>query len=123
MVLDPDGREAPGHSKVAFWFSAETEHSGCFFQRPTKMETPLSLFSYFFLSTIYNVKCCMLNLRCNPFILVVYLCMSIRFMSQVDCKTQSCCNAGFDSRLLLGPIIPKIFKMGVVPACMVLTMK
>ena len=26
---------------------------------------------------------------------------------------------GFDSRLVLGPVIPKIFKMGVVPACMV----
>ena len=30
---------------------------------------------------------------------------------------------GFDSRLLLGPVIPKTLKMGVVPACMVLTMK
>ena len=25
---------------------------------------------------------------------------------------------GFDSRLLLGPVIPKTLKMGVVPACM-----
>ena len=30
---------------------------------------------------------------------------------------------GFDSRLLLGPVIPKTLKMGVAPACMVLTMK
>ena len=30
---------------------------------------------------------------------------------------------GFNSRLLLGPVIPKTLKMGVVPACMVLTMK
>ena len=30
---------------------------------------------------------------------------------------------GFDSRLLLGPVILKKLKMGVVPACMVLTMK
>ena len=29
----------------------------------------------------------------------------------------------FDSRLLLDPVIPKTLKMGVVPACMVLTMK
>ena len=29
---------------------------------------------------------------------------------------------GFDSRLLLGPVIPKMLKMGVVPACMVLRM-
>ena len=30
---------------------------------------------------------------------------------------------GFDSRLLLGPVIPKAFKIGVVPSCMVLMMK
>ena len=30
---------------------------------------------------------------------------------------------GFDSRLLLGPVIPKTLKMGVVPVCMVFTMK
>ena len=30
---------------------------------------------------------------------------------------------GFDSRLLLGPVIPKTLKMGVVPPCMVLMMK
>ena len=30
---------------------------------------------------------------------------------------------GFDSRLLLGPVIPKTLKMGVVPACIVLMMK
>ena len=30
---------------------------------------------------------------------------------------------GFDSRLVLGPVIPKTLKMGVVPACMVLMMK
>ena len=30
---------------------------------------------------------------------------------------------GFDSRLLLGPVIPKTLKMVVVLACMVLTMK
>ena len=35
--------------------------------------------------------------------------------------TQRFC--GFDSRLVLGPVIPKTLKMGVVPACMVLMMK
>ena len=30
---------------------------------------------------------------------------------------------GFDSWLVLGPVIPKTLKMGVVPACMVLMMK
>ena len=35
--------------------------------------------------------------------------------------TKRCC--GFDSRLLLGPVITKTLKMGVVPACMVLMMK
>ena len=30
---------------------------------------------------------------------------------------------GFDSQLVLGPVIPKTLEMGVVPACMVLTMK
>ena len=30
---------------------------------------------------------------------------------------------GFNSRLLLGPVIPRTLKMGVVPACMVLMMK
>ena len=30
---------------------------------------------------------------------------------------------GFNSRLVLGPVIPKTLKMGVVPACMVLMMK
>ena len=30
---------------------------------------------------------------------------------------------GFDSPLLLGPVILKTLKMGVVPSCMVLTMK
>ena len=30
---------------------------------------------------------------------------------------------GFDSRLLLGPVIPKTLKMGVIPFCMVLRMK
>ena len=30
---------------------------------------------------------------------------------------------GFDSRSLLGPVIAKTLKMGVAPACMVLTMK
>ena len=30
---------------------------------------------------------------------------------------------GFDSRLVLGAVIPKTLKMGVVPACMVLRMK
>ena len=30
---------------------------------------------------------------------------------------------GFDSRLVLGPVIPKTLKMAVVPACMVLMMK
>ena len=30
---------------------------------------------------------------------------------------------GFHSRLVLGPVIPQTLKMGVVPACMVLTMK
>ena len=30
---------------------------------------------------------------------------------------------GFDSRLVLGPVIPKVLKMAVVPACLVLTMK
>ena len=30
---------------------------------------------------------------------------------------------GFDSRLVLGPVIPKTLKMGVVSACMVLMMK
>ena len=30
---------------------------------------------------------------------------------------------GFDSRLVLGPVIPKTLRMGVVPACMVLMMK
>ena len=29
----------------------------------------------------------------------------------------------FDSRLLLGPVIPNRLKMGVVSSCMVLTMK
>ena len=27
---------------------------------------------------------------------------------------------GFDSRLVLGPVIPKTLKLGVIPACMVL---
>ena len=30
---------------------------------------------------------------------------------------------GFDSRLMQGPVIPKTLQMGVVPACIVLTMK
>ena len=30
---------------------------------------------------------------------------------------------GFDSRLVLGPVIPKTLFTGVVPACMVLMMK
>ena len=30
---------------------------------------------------------------------------------------------GFDSQLALGPVIPKTLKLGVVPACMVHTMK
>ena len=30
---------------------------------------------------------------------------------------------GFNFRLVLGPVIPKTLKMGVVPACMVLRMK
>ena len=30
---------------------------------------------------------------------------------------------GFDSQLVLGPVILKTLKMGVVPACMVLMMK
>ena len=30
---------------------------------------------------------------------------------------------GFNSRLVLGPVIPKTLKMGVIPACMVLMMK
>ena len=30
---------------------------------------------------------------------------------------------GFDSRLVLGPVIPKTLKMVVVPACIVLRMK
>ena len=30
---------------------------------------------------------------------------------------------GFDSQLVLGPVIPKTLKMGVVPACMLLMMK
>ena len=30
---------------------------------------------------------------------------------------------GFNSRLMLGPVITKTLKMGVVPACMVLRMK
>ena len=30
---------------------------------------------------------------------------------------------GFDSQLVLGSVIPKTVKMGVVPACMVLGMK
>ena len=30
---------------------------------------------------------------------------------------------GFDSRWVLGPVIPKTLKMVVAPACMVLTMK
>ena len=30
---------------------------------------------------------------------------------------------GFDSWLVLGPVIPKTFKFGVVPLCMVLTIK
>ena len=30
---------------------------------------------------------------------------------------------GFASLLVLGPVIPKTLKMGVVPACMVLRMK
>ena len=30
---------------------------------------------------------------------------------------------GFNSRLVLGPVIPKMLKMEVVPACMVLRMK
>ena len=30
---------------------------------------------------------------------------------------------GFDSRLVLGPVIPKTLKIVVVPACMVLGMK
>ena len=31
--------------------------------------------------------------------------------------------SGLDSRFVLGPVIPKTLKMGVVPACMVLMMK
>ena len=30
---------------------------------------------------------------------------------------------GFDSWLVLGPVIPKTLKVGVVPACMVIRMK
>ena len=30
---------------------------------------------------------------------------------------------GFDSQLVLGPVMPKTLKMGVVTACMVLVMK
>ena len=30
---------------------------------------------------------------------------------------------GFDSPLVLGPVIPKTLKMGMVPACKVLRMK
>ena len=30
---------------------------------------------------------------------------------------------GFNSQSVLGPVIPKMLKMGVVPACMVLMMK
>ena len=30
---------------------------------------------------------------------------------------------GFNSKLVLGPVIPKTLKMGVVPACMVFMMK
>ena len=30
---------------------------------------------------------------------------------------------GLDSRLVLGPVIPKTLKIGVVPACLVLMMK
>ena len=30
---------------------------------------------------------------------------------------------GYDSRLVLGPVIPKTLKMGVIPACMVLINK
>ena len=30
---------------------------------------------------------------------------------------------GVDSQLVLGPVIPKTLKMGVVPTCMVLTMR
>ena len=30
---------------------------------------------------------------------------------------------GLNSRLLLGPVVPKTLKMGVIPACMVLRMK
>ena len=51
-------------------------------------------------------------------------------VSPADCKRRNRRDSaltkwfcGFDSWLVLGPVIPKALKIGVVPACMVLRMK